>query len=83
MISPDAIIEPYNCALSKLNKRGRLIWEITTRGELMRQHLDRHIVVLAGKHYAAALDGFPNVSYPLRGQGIGQQLQTLKGLNHA
>lgn len=82
-ISPDAIIEPYNCALSKLNKRGRLIWEITTRGELMRQHLDRHIVVLAGKHYAAALDGFPNVSYPLRGQGIGQQLQTLKGLNNA
>lgn len=82
-ISPDAIIEPYNCALSKLNKRGRLIWEITTRGELMQQHLGRHIVVLAGKHYAAALDGFPNVSYPLRGQGIGQQLQTLKGLNHA
>jgi len=81
VISPDAIIEPYNCALSKLNKRGRLIWEITTRGELMQQHLDRHIVVLAGKHYAAALDGFPNVSYPLRGQGIGQQLQTLKGLN--
>ena len=81
-ISPDAIIEPYNCALSKLTKRGRLTWEITTAGELM-QHHGRDIVVLAGKHYAAALAGFPNVSYPLRGQGIGQQLATLKGLNHA
>lgn len=81
-ISPDAIIEPYNCALSKLNKRGRLTWEITTAGELM-QHRGRTIVVLAGKHYAAALAGFPNVSLPLRGQGIGQQLATLKGLNHA
>lgn len=81
-ISPNAIIEPYNCALSKLTKRGRLTWEITTAGELM-QHHGRDIVVLAGKHYAAALAGFPNVSYPLRGQGIGQQLQTLKGLNHA
>ena len=81
-ISPDNIIEPYNCALSKLTKRGRLTWEITTAGELM-QHHGRDIVVLAGKHYAAALEGFPNVFYPLRGQGIGPQLQTLKGLNHA
>lgn len=81
-ISPDAIIEPYNCALSKLTRRGRLTWEITTAGKLM-QHHGRDIVVLAGKHYAAALAGFPNVSYPLHGQGIGRQLQTLKGLTHA
>ena len=41
----------------------------------------REIVVLAGKHYAAAVDTFPNVSRPLAGQGIGQQLHTLKHLN--
>ena len=82
VVSPLSTIEPYNRALSKLNKRERLIWEITTRAKLMH-HRGRPIVVLAGKHYAQALAGFPNVSYPLRGQGIGQQLQTLKGLNHA
>lgn len=81
-VEPTDLLAPYNRALSKMTKRERLTWEITTAGELM-QHHGRDIVVLAGKHYAQALAGFPNVSYPLRGQGIGHQLQTLKGLNHA
>jgi hypothetical protein len=38
-------------------------------------------VVLAGQHYAAALEGFPNVTRPLAGLGIGQQLAALKNLN--
>ena len=81
-ISPDAIIEPYNCALSRLDRDGRTTWAQCAALQLLPCY-GRSIVVLAGKHYAQALAGFPNVSYPLRGQGIGQQLQTLKGLNHA
>lgn len=81
-VEPTDILAPYDRALSKMTRRERLIWEITTAAKLM-QHRDRTIVVLAGKHYAKALAGFPNVSLPLRGQGIGQQLATLKGLNHA
>ena len=82
VISPDAIIEPYNCALSRLDRSGRTTWAQGAALQLL-PHYGRAIVALAGKHYAQALAGFPNVSYPLRGQGIGQQLQTLKGLNHA
>jgi hypothetical protein len=37
--------------------------------------------VLAGKHYAAAVEGWPNVTRPLAGLGIGQQLAALKNLN--
>jgi hypothetical protein len=47
----------------------------------LQQHKGRPVVVLAGKHYAAAVEGWPNVSRPLTGQGIGQQLHTLKHLN--
>jgi len=47
----------------------------------LQQHKGRPVVVLAGKHYAAAVEGWPNVSRPLAGQGIGQQLHTLKHLN--
>jgi len=54
-----------------------------TADNLRRRCLfDRQIIVLAGKHYAAALDTFPNVSRPLAGQGIGQQLHTLRSLTN-
>ena len=81
-ISPDDVIEPYNCALSKLDRAGRTTWAQGAAYQLL-PHYGRRIDVLAGKHYAQALAGFPNVSYPLRGQGIGQQLATLKGLSNA
>lgn len=82
VIYPGDVIEPYNCALSRLDRSGRTTWAQRAALQLL-PHYGRPIVALAGKHYAQALAGFPNVSYPLRGQGIGHQLQTLKGLNHA
>lgn len=81
-VDPADQLAPYDRALSKMTKRERTGWTMWVANQLM-QHRGRTIVVLAGKHYAAALAGFPNVSLPLRGQGIGQQLATLKGLNHA
>ena len=81
-VEPTDLLTPYDRALSKMTKRERNSWAQHTAYKLL-PHYGRTIVALAGKHYAQALAGFPNVSYPLRGQGIGQQLQTLKGLNHA
>ena len=81
-VEPTDLLAPYNRALSKMTKRERTGWAMWVANQLLPQY-NRTIVVLAGKHYAQALAGFPNVSYPLRGQGIGQQLQTLKGLSHA
>ena len=81
-VDPTEILAPYDRALSKMTKRERAGWTMWVANQLLRNY-GRGIVVLAGKHYAQALAGYPNVSYPLRGQGIGQQLQTLKGLNYA
>ena len=81
-LDPTDILGPYDRALSKMPRFERSIWAQRVANQLLRNY-GRPIVVLAGKHYAQALAGYPNVSYPLRGRGIGQQLQTLKGLNHA
>ena len=77
---PDLAIGPYNLALSTMTAEKRRQWAANVKHALSEFH-GREIVVLAGKHYAAAVDTFPNVSRPLAGQGIGQQLHTLKNLN--
>jgi len=82
VIEPDQTLAPYNRALSAMSRLERRIWAQHAAYKLL-PHYGRTIVVLAGKHYAQALEGFKNVYFPLRGQGIGHQLQTLKGLTHA
>jgi len=77
---PDLTIDPYNLTLSAMTAQQRRQWAANVRHALS-EYNGREIVVLAGKHYAAAVDTFPNVSRPLAGQGIGQQLHTLKHLN--
>ena len=74
-------LQPYNRALTDMSKRQRAVWAAMTEQHL-QQHKGRAITVLAGKNYAAAVDGWPNVSRPLAGQGIGQQLHTLKSLTN-
>jgi len=81
-VDPAEILAPYDRALSKMSKRERTGWTMWVANQLLRNY-GRPITVLAGKHYAQALAGFPSVSLPLRGQGIGQQLATLKGLSNA
>jgi cytoplasmic iron level regulating protein YaaA (DUF328/UPF0246 family) len=79
-VNPAANLAPYNRTLAEMSKHQRAIWAGMTEQQL-QQHKGRPIVVLAGKHYAAAVDGWPNVSRPLAGLGIGQQLRALKHLN--
>lgn len=79
-VSPTRQLQPYNRALSEMSTHQRAVWAAMTEQQL-QQHKGRAITVLAGKHYAAAVESWPNVSRPLAGLGIGQQLAALKNLN--
>jgi cytoplasmic iron level regulating protein YaaA (DUF328/UPF0246 family) len=79
-IDPAHQLRPYNRALTDMSRHQRAVWAAMTEQHL-QQHKGRAITVLAGKNYAAAVDGWPNVSRPLAGLGIGQQLAALKNLN--
>ena len=80
-VSPTRQLQPYNRALTDMSTHQRAVWAAMTEQQL-QQHKGRAITVLAGKHYAAAVESWPNVSRPLAGQGIGQQLHTLKSLTN-
>ena len=79
-VSPTRELQPYDRALCDMNTQQRKVWAGMVAQQL-QQHKDRSITVLAGKHYAAAVDDWPNVTRPLAGLGIGQQLAALKALN--
>ena len=79
-VSPTRQLQPYNRALTDMSTHQRRVWAAMTEQQL-QQHKGRAITVLAGKHYAAAVESWPNVSRPLAGLGIGQQLAALKALN--
>jgi cytoplasmic iron level regulating protein YaaA (DUF328/UPF0246 family) len=79
-VDPAANLAPYNRTLAEMTKHQRAVWAAMTAQQL-QQHKGRPVVVLAGKHYAAVVEGWPNVTRPLAGLGIGQQLHTLKHLN--
>jgi hypothetical protein len=76
---PDAVLNPYNVTLSEMTAADRAQWAKTTAAQL-DQHKGRSITVLAGANYAAAVEGFADVSRPLAGLGIGQQLAKLKAM---
>jgi hypothetical protein len=79
-VSTTRQLQPYNRALTDMSTQQRRVWAAMVEQQL-QQHKGRAITVLAGKHYAAAVEGWPNVTRPLAGLGIGQQLAALKNLN--
>ena len=79
VVNPAQQVAPYNRALADMNTQQRNVWAGMVATQL-HQHRDREIVVLAGADYAAAVDDFDNVSRPLAGLGIGQQLAKLKAM---
>jgi len=79
-VFPNLPIAPYDLQLSAMAADDRRQWAANVKHALSEYH-GRQITVLAGKHYAAAVEGWPNVSRPLAGLGIGQQLAALKNLN--
>jgi cytoplasmic iron level regulating protein YaaA (DUF328/UPF0246 family) len=74
---PSEIIEPYDRYLGGLTAKERATWAAMV-AQILKPCRDRHTVILAGKHYAAACDDFTNKREPLKGLGIGQQLRVLK-----
>jgi hypothetical protein len=78
-VDPDAVLSPYDVTLADMTKAERAAWTAATAAQLA-PHKGREIVVLAGANYAAAVEGFGNVTKPLKGLGIGQQLAKLKSL---
>lgn len=80
-VNPTQQLQPYNRALADMNTQQRKVWAGMVAQQL-QQHHGRQITVLAGKHYAAAVNTFPNVSRPLASLGIGQQLAALKSLTN-
>ena len=81
VVLPHAQYAPYDQALCNMTTAERATWAEIVEAQLkMLGAYGREITVLAGKDYAAAVATFPNVRLPLKGQGIGQHLKTMKHL---
>lgn len=79
LVEPDTVLEPYNVTLSTMSAADRAAWAETVADDL-DFYAHRPIVVLAGADYAAACSRLPRADYPLKGLGIGMQLQCLKNM---
>jgi hypothetical protein len=83
LLDPERITAPYNFTLKECSRREREQWAWRVISELRSAAPPRsHIIILAGKLYREHLEydltryGF-TVEVPVRGLGIGQQLQFL------
>jgi hypothetical protein len=77
VVQPDDVLDPYDQTLSSMTAWERFEWAGKTRRQLeMVFDLGTEFVVLAGKHYRAAVAGLPH-TVPMAGLGIGRQLQWL------
>lgn len=75
LVHPGAKIDPYDLTLARLSRAERREWAEWVAGQLRQRYQieNTHFLVLAGRHYAAALDGFPQMETPLAGLGTGHQ----------
>jgi hypothetical protein len=82
LVMPTQAIAPYDMTLAKMSAAERRAWADRVRGQLQIAFPPgAHFVVLAGKHYLAALHGSgPGFTYedPLKGMQIGERLRFLK-----
>ncbi len=81
LLSLEETVEPYEQTLLTMSASGIKVWAENVKGQLSGK-LDvekDHVVFLAGEKYRKYLiPVFKNVSIPLKGLGIGKQLQFLK-----
>ena len=83
LLEPSAIIAPYDVTLKKLSAQLRREWGQKVRGQMAVEGLiGQPLVALAGRDYVKPLtDAGLNVAQPMKGLGIGMQLQWLKKEN--
>jgi hypothetical protein len=75
LLSPRDEISTYDMTLNDMSAEQKRAWSEKVRHQL-KQFSGDELVVLAGKNYCGWTDGF-DVTRPLEGMGIGQQLQFL------
>lgn len=78
VLSPEALIEPYDLTLGALSPLQRSQWATAVSQELRRRFPFQSFVALVGGHYSKGLEGLP-VEFPWRGLGgIGHILKWTK-----
>jgi hypothetical protein len=84
LVRPDQVLAPYERTLNRMPKHERVAWADAVWADLLKVlPADAEVVFLAGARYREGLEnrlrehGFA-VSVPLKGLGIGKQLQRLK-----
>jgi hypothetical protein len=87
LLEPQRIIEPYEQTLLTMTAADRRRWWDQVRPQLLKTLPPRAcVIILAGRRYRAQMEPFLisrgyRVEVPLRGLGIGKQLQWLKRAN--
>ena len=78
LLNPEQEIDPYECTLNTMSISERKKWGHITTEEIKKNVPNGKIIVLAGKKYRDVInfDGY-DVSVPMEGLGIGQQLSWL------
>lgn len=76
VVHPDATIEPYDVTLNDMGADARRQWSNKIAKQLQDYQNDQ-ITVLAGSAYCGWVNQFNNVTRPMEGLGIGQQLAYL------
>ena len=83
LLAPSTIIDPYNVTLKKMPVQKRREWGQKVRGQLTKAGLiNLHLVALAGADYVKPLlEAGLDVTQPMKGLRIGEQLQWLNRAN--
>jgi len=75
VVMPDDVVAPYDVTLTTMSGAGRRSWAAETHAALCLAFPGARYVVLAGKHYRAAVPvGHSQPEVPMAGMGIGEQL---------
>jgi hypothetical protein len=84
LLRPDQVVEPYERTLNTMPKRDRTAWAERVRQQLLEVlPTNAEVTLLAGLRYREGIETFLrergfNVSVPLQGLKIGEQLKRLK-----
>lgn len=76
VVHPDATVEPYDVTLNDMGADARKQWSAKVADQLADYRNDQ-LTVLAGFAYCGWVTKFNNVTRPMEGLGIGQQLAYL------
>lgn len=83
LLDPEKIIEPYNMTLSTMSSDARREWGVVVTEQIKnRIKFPSKIILLAGQKYREHIDLHNYIAdIPMKGLGIGQQLQWLNNQN--